>query len=203
MAGGAKSARLALGSLAVVLALTGCAGRSWQFWKSSSANDTSARAAGEDRTAAAPTSPGPTAPQAPSGATMAATAPAPAPDAATNTDNDFVEMTALGDVLFRQGFVTVGRADAKTLDTVVRWLSEHPGSQVRIEGHTDDLGTPSENLAIGQQRAASAMKYLVAKGVERERISIVSYGSEHPVCMEKTNVCRAKNRRVHFLVKQP
>jgi outer membrane protein OmpA-like peptidoglycan-associated protein len=42
----------------------------------------------------------------------------------------------------------------------------------------------------------------VAKGLEPERISIVSYGSDRPVCPEKTDACRAKNRRAQFLVKR-
>jgi peptidoglycan-associated lipoprotein len=192
---------LALGSLAVVLALTGCAGRSWQFWKSSTPAPT--RVGTERTIPASPTPSGAAAHAAPTPGPMAT---APAPEtvaAAVPSDRDFVEAPALNDVLFRPGFVTVGKADAKTLDAVVRWLTENPGSHVRIEGHTDDLGSPNENLAIGKQRAASAMKYLVAKGVEPDRVSIVSYGSERPVCMEKTTVCRAKNRRVHFLVRQP
>jgi peptidoglycan-associated lipoprotein len=46
------------------------------------------------------------------------------------------------------------------------------------------------------------MKYLVAKGLEPQRISVVSYGSDRPVCTEKSDACRAKNRRASFLVKQ-
>jgi peptidoglycan-associated lipoprotein len=46
------------------------------------------------------------------------------------------------------------------------------------------------------------MKYLVAKGLEPQRISVVSYGSDRPVCTEKSDGCRAKNRRASFLVKQ-
>jgi len=114
----------------------------------------------------------------------------------------FVEMPALADVRFRPGLVTVGKTDAATLDVVVRWLKDNPAGQVRIEGHTDDLGAPGANLAVGQKRAASVMSYLVSKGVKAERISIISYGSDRPVCAEKTDGCRAKNRRVHFLVKQ-
>jgi len=98
--------------------------------------------------------------------------------------------------------VTVGKADAKALDGVVRWLKENPGSLVRIEGHSDDLGTPVENQAVGQKRAASVMQYLISKGLDSQRIAIVSYGSDRPVCAEKTDACRAKNRRAHFLVKQ-
>jgi peptidoglycan-associated lipoprotein len=105
-------------------------------------------------------------------------------------------------VRFQSGQATVGKGDIKALDGVVRWLKEHPGSVVVIEGHTDDLGTPSENMAIGEKRAASIMRYMVSRGLEPARISIVSYGSEQPVCAEKTDACRAKNRRADLLVKR-
>jgi peptidoglycan-associated lipoprotein len=197
MGGATRFARWAFGSLAIVLALTGCAGRSWQFWKSSSteAPTTPTQVAATENTTPAPANP-----------SVSTSHPAPAAETTTAslapTAAGFVEMPALADVRFRPGLVTVSKTDAATLDVIVRWLKDNPAGQVRIEGHTDDLGAPGENLAVGQKRAASVMSYLVSKGANAERISIVSYGSDRPVCAEKTDVCRAKNRRVHFLVKQ-
>ena len=195
MAGGTRSARLAFGSIAIVLTLTGCAGRSWQFWKSSPATEstTAAKAAPAEPVAAEPTRPI-------VGTSRPATAPEPVATASPASAN-FVELPTLPDNHFGMGLVTVGKADAAALDGVVRWLKENPGSLVRIEGHTDDLGTPAENLAVGQKRAAAVMRYLVTKGLDPARISIVSYGSDRPVCAEKTTTCRAHNRRAHFLVK--
>jgi peptidoglycan-associated lipoprotein len=185
---GSKSALLTAGSLAIVIALTGCAGRSA---KQSSAPAPSAPAV-------ATATPAKDTPSVPTAMPVAKTEAAPAPSA-----NGFVEQPALADVRFRPGLVTVGRADATALDAVVRWLKENPRTQVRIEGHTDDRGHRAENLTVGEKRATSVMKYLVAKGVEAERISIVSYGSDRPICTEQTEACRAKNRRAHFQVKQP
>jgi peptidoglycan-associated lipoprotein len=125
----------------------------------------------------------------------------PVPPAAA-ASGDFVELPELRDVRFRPGLVTVGKADARVLDAVVRWLKENPDSLVRVEGHSDDIGTPAANLVVGEKRAASVMKYLVAKGLEPQRISVASYGSDRPVCTEKSDACRAKNRRASFLVKQ-
>lgn len=192
MAGATRSARLTLGSFAVVLALTGCAGRSWQFWKSTTTESS-----------ATPAPPVATSePAAPAPVSVPTARPATASEVATAAADGFVEVPALADVRFRAGVVTITRADRATLDAIVRWLTQNPAAQVQIEGHTDDLGTPVENLAVGQKRAASTMSYLVSRGVSTERIAIVSYGSDRPVCVEKTDACRARNRRVHFLVKQ-
>jgi peptidoglycan-associated lipoprotein len=186
MAGAGRSALLTFGSLAIVVALTGCAGRS-------------AKTASSEAPPAQPV----VATATPAPSSVPTATPAKSEVAATSPSAGFFEQMELADVRFRAGLVTVGRADTPVLDAVVRWLKEHPGAQVRIEGHTDDRGNRAENLAVGEKRAASVMKYLLAQGLEPERISTVSYGSDRPLCAEKTDACRAKNRRAHFMVKRP
>ena len=191
MRGAMRSAFWTLGSLGLVAALSGCA----TFGGSS----TEAPAEPAARTAAEP------APAAPTPVAAAPTAtPAPAVETATPapSSNGYTELAGLTDVRFRAGQVTVVKADYKTLDSAVRWLKENPGTVVMIEGHTDDQGTREENLAVGEKRAASVMRYLVSKGLEPARIKVSSVGSERPVCAEKTDVCRAKNRRARFLVRR-
>jgi peptidoglycan-associated lipoprotein len=72
---------------------------------------------------------------------------------------------------------------------------------VLIEGHCDERGTNEHNLALGERRAHSTMQYLVARGVQAARISVVSYGEERPTCAEHTEQCWSANRRVQFLIK--
>lgn len=187
-----RSTLLTAGSLALATVLAGCAGSSWQFWKTSASTETPREPAVARATPARTATPA-----APSVATAM-----PASTASDPSSNGFAELPGLADVRFRPGLVTVGKADAQVLDAVARWLKENPGALVRIEGHSDDLGTPVANLAVGEQRAVSVMKYLVAKGLEPGRVSVVSYGSDRPVCVDKTSACRAKNRRAHFLVRQ-
>jgi peptidoglycan-associated lipoprotein len=185
MRGGSKSVLLTAGSLAIVMALTGCAGRSAK---------TSATPAPTEPavTTAAPATAAPSVPTA-----------MPVAKVEVTPTNGFVALPELADVRFRAGLVTVGKVDAPALDAVVRWLKDNPSAEVRIEGHTDDRGTRADNIAVGEKRAMSVMKYLIAKGLEPVRVSVVSYGSERPICFEKTETCRAQNRRAHFLVKQP
>ena len=56
-------------------------------------------------------------------------------------------------------------------------------------------------MAAGERRAQAARDFLVKEGISETRIQIVSYGSDRPVCTQKTDACAARNRRVHFLVK--
>jgi peptidoglycan-associated lipoprotein len=81
------------------------------------------------------------------------------------------------------------------------WLKENADALVLIEGNCDERGTAEYNLALGDRRAKSAMDYLEANGIAKERVSTVSYGKERPVCTEATDECRSQNRRADFRIK--
>jgi len=80
------------------------------------------------------------------------------------------------------------------------WLLEHPDFDVVIEGHCDERGTSEYNLALGERRAVSAMKYLVNLGVDKRRLTTISYGEELPLDTRQNEEAWAKNRRDHFVV---
>jgi peptidoglycan-associated lipoprotein len=137
----------------------------------------------------------------------AAPAPAPAPAplagpaAARPSPKEFAAVDALKDVHFEFDKYDIRPEDAKTLDANASWLKSNAENLVLIEGHCDERGTNEYNLALGERRAKATMNYLVSQGVQANRITIISYGEERPVCNEKTESCWAKNRRAHFLVK--
>jgi len=93
------------------------------------------------------------------------------------------------------------RPDAREiLDMHAKWLNAHAEYVVRIEGNCDERGTEEYNLALGDRRAKSAMKYLVDLGIDKTRISTISYGKERPLDPEHNEEAWAKNRRDHFVV---
>ncbi|HMK35434.1 MAG TPA: OmpA family protein [Desulfomonilaceae bacterium] len=71
---------------------------------------------------------------------------------------------------------------------------------VVAEGHCDERGTAEYNLALGDRRARSAVEYLAGAGVQPDRLSTVSYGSELPVDPSHNEAAWSKNRRVHLRV---
>jgi peptidoglycan-associated lipoprotein len=82
-------------------------------------------------------------------------------------------------------------------------LLKHPDATIRIEGHCDERGTNEYNMKLGENRAEAAMKFLEEQGVDRMRMSYVSFGEERPAVRESNEAAWAKNRRVEFvLVKQ-
>jgi peptidoglycan-associated lipoprotein len=131
-------------------------------------------------------------------APMALPGPAPAPPSA----QEFTDAPALKDVLFGPGSTDVDPSSARIIRSNARWLRDYPENLILIEGHSDHKGTRESNLAAGEQRAKAAASALVKQGVPGPRLWIVSYGSDRPICAEKTDACAAKNRRVHFRVKK-
>jgi len=94
------------------------------------------------------------------------------------------------------------RADAiVTLDQNAAALKERSGIHLIIEGHCDECGSEKYNLALGDRRAQAARKYLVARGVEVDRIDTISYGEERPFDPGHNEEAWAKNRRAHFVVR--
>jgi peptidoglycan-associated lipoprotein len=143
--------------------------------------------------------PAPAAP-APAPAPLAAT-PAPAPPAPAPAE-EYKINDALKPVYFAFDSSAIRPGDAKTLDASAAWLKAHPDQLTLIEGHCDERGTNEYNLALGERRAKAAMSYLVSKGVEAGRITMISYGKERPVCTEHNEACWSKNRRDNFLSKK-
>jgi peptidoglycan-associated lipoprotein len=81
------------------------------------------------------------------------------------------------------------------LQRQAQWLQTYPQHTVTIEGHADERGTREYNLALGDRRATTVLNYLVALGVDKSRLSEVSYGKEKPVCVEASAACWNENRR--------
>lgn len=86
------------------------------------------------------------------------------------------------------------------LDRVAASLNGQKNIKVEIGGHTDNVGSPSYNLLLSQQRAESVRQYLIGKGVEAGRLTTQGYGEYHPVASNKTAAGRESNRRVEFKI---
>ena len=79
-------------------------------------------------------------------------------------------------------------------------LKSLPTTKIQIEGHCDERGSAEYNMALGENRAKSAQKYLTTLGVKAENLSIISYGKEKPAIQGSDETAWAKNRRAEFVV---
>lgn len=95
---------------------------------------------------------------------------------------------------------TLRQVDRDILYNNAEYLLKKYKGKVKLEGHCDERGSDEYNLALGENRAKTAMNYLLTLGVPAEQLSIVSYGKEKPVDAGQTEDAWAKNRRVEFTI---
>lgn len=81
------------------------------------------------------------------------------------------------------------------LDSVVMLMLAYPTVNALVEGHTDNVGDPDDNLLLSQQRADAVMKYLTDKKVDAARLTAQGFGETQPISTNKTDEGRALNRR--------
>ncbi len=86
------------------------------------------------------------------------------------------------------------------LENISKWLAKNAGQQLLVEGHCDERGTDEYNLALGERRALSVRRYLVALGVLADRLHTISYGEEKPAVPGSNEAAWSKNRRAEFKI---
>lgn len=88
------------------------------------------------------------------------------------------------------------------LNAVANIVKTHPEIiGLTVEGHTDNQGSLEHNRKLSERRANAVVRYLFSQGVTTP-MQAPGYGASAPVCMELTDDCRSRNRRVEFRVKK-
>ncbi len=85
-----------------------------------------------------------------------------------------------------------------TIESWAVWMQNNPSAAVVVEGHADERGTREYNLALGERRAQSTKDYMVALGVDPNRVSTISYGKERPAVPGHDEGSWSQNRRSVF-----
>lgn len=96
------------------------------------------------------------------------------------------------------GPTAAGRA---TVSKIAAVLLQYPSVKVRIEGHTDDLGTDRVNLELSAARAEVVRTLLIHAGVKGDRLTAKGYGESRPFVPNTSDANRAINRRVSFVLR--
>ena len=98
-------------------------------------------------------------------------------------------------VLFTVDQHTLTPAGEQTLAGQANWLMANGEYTALIEGHADEQGTQSYNLALGARRASSVQNFLISQGVAPNRLRTISYGKERPIEICSDEACYSQNRR--------
>lgn len=85
------------------------------------------------------------------------------------------------------------------LSNIVDVLQNNPDMHVRIEGHTDNIGSMKYNIDLSQKRAQAVKNYLVEKGINESRVSVMGFGYQKPIAPNDTEEGRSLNRRAEIV----
>jgi outer membrane protein OmpA-like peptidoglycan-associated protein len=105
---------------------------------------------------------------------------------------------------FETGKDTILPRSDRILDSIAQILKENIDSvpRIRVEGHTDNVGSAAYNKDLSQRRSQSVVNALVKRGIAAEKLLPVGYGFDRPVAKNDTAKGRALNRRVEFTILQ-
>ena len=82
------------------------------------------------------------------------------------------------------------------------YLVKYPTARLRLEGNTDERGSREYNIGLGERRAQTVRRALMAQGVADGQVTTVSYGEERPAVPGDDEAAYAQNRRVEFVYAQ-
>lgn len=107
-------------------------------------------------------------------------------------------------ILFETGRDEILPPSMEFLRSVAAVLAEFPDARLRVEGHTDDVGSAEKNLELSTRRAEAVRAFLVAAGGTAEnRVEAAGYGEASPLVPNESVATRALNRRVVIRVLNP
>ena len=86
------------------------------------------------------------------------------------------------------------------LDNLVRLLNENPTMEIEISGHTDNVGKPSDNMVLSNNRAKAVVNFLISKKINPARLVAKGFGETKPLADNKTEAGRLQNRRTEMRV---
>jgi len=86
------------------------------------------------------------------------------------------------------------------LGKLISFLNANKNLKIEIGGHTDNVGSDTDNQLLSENRAKAVYNYLSEKGIETERLSFKGYGELQPIADNNTEEGRALNRRTEFMI---
>jgi len=95
------------------------------------------------------------------------------------------------------------RPDAESsLLSVLTVIEEHPNTNIRIEGHTDNTGSDDYNQNLSEKRADAVKDWLIENGCSPDNLTTIGYGESKPIVSNDSESGRQQNRRVEIIIEK-
>jgi outer membrane protein OmpA-like peptidoglycan-associated protein len=107
----------------------------------------------------------------------------------------------LNNVLFDTDSYNLKPESEEELNRLTAFLKNNPDIKAELHGHTDNQGTPAYNQKLSEQRAKAVVEYLVAHGIQANRLSSKGFGDQQPIADNNTEKGRKQNRRTDVILK--
>ncbi len=108
------------------------------------------------------------------------------------------EILTLKNIFFETASAGLLSISQTELNKVVDMMLKNPTMKVRVKGHTDNVGTESDNLKLSLDRSLSVKNYLIEHGIAAERITNKGFGESDPIDNNNTETGKANNRRTEI-----
>ena len=118
------------------------------------------------------------------------------------TPEDVGTKMTIENVLFNRGSDIFSDLEVAhdQIDIVVNMMKDNPGMAIRLEGHTDNRGDARLLKKLSEDRVKAVRHYMIAEGIDGDRIEFVGYGGEKPISDNDNPTSREMNRRVEFVI---
>ncbi len=107
------------------------------------------------------------------------------------------------DVYFNSNKSKISGNHQQEMESLLTYLKTNSNINIKIFGHTDDIGSDNFNKILSVRRADEIVGFLIKNGIEKSRISSKGFGSLKPISTNTTESGRFLNRRVEFVLSKP
>lgn len=102
----------------------------------------------------------------------------------------------LDNLIFEVNKSKINSESYPELDIVVNMMRENPKMVIQLEGHTDYVGDPKQNIKLSQNRVDAVRNYLISKDTQKHRVRTKAFGGSAPLSRDDTPEAHRLNRRV-------
>ncbi|HUN53931.1 MAG TPA: OmpA family protein [Smithella sp.] len=120
--------------------------------------------------------------------------------ASVKREGNLLAITFKGDVTFDTKSAEIKQELYTEINRVAGILNKYPDTLIRVEGHTDNVGSDAYNMDLSKKRAENVKTLLAMRGVALNRMEVIGYGKTMPIASNNTEAGRQMNRRVEIKI---